>query len=50
MNVRKKLKRLIAMMVCAVMVQGCTMVTNAAWPNPYPEQANMHGPNAGNCT
>lgn len=26
------------------------MMANAAWPNPYPEQANMHGPNAGNCT
>lgn len=30
MNVRKKLKRLIAMMVCAVMVLGCTMVAQAA--------------------
>lgn len=50
MNVRKKLKRLIAIMVCAVMVLGCTIMANAAYPNPYPEQANMHGPNAGNCT
>lgn len=30
MNVGKKLKRLIAMMVCAVMVLGCTMVAQAA--------------------
>lgn len=50
MNVRKKLKRLIAMMVCTVMVLGCTMVANAAWPNPYPENDDSHGPNAGNCT
>ena len=50
MKVKRKLKALIAMLICMVTVLGSTMVSNAAWPNPYPEQANMHGPNAGNCT
>ena len=40
MNVRKKLKRLIAMMVCAVMVLGCTMVAQAQTTHTQQEAMN----------
>lgn len=40
MNVRKKLKRLIAMMVCAVMVLGCTMVSQAQTTHTQQEAMN----------
>lgn len=48
MKVKKKLKRLIAMLACVVLVLGSTMVTQAA-NNPYPLDGG-HGVEGGNCT